>query len=76
MQNPNPPTLEQSLKELAFNDYFKVVILDLVERREQAIKDLSAYKDDSALRKSAAEVTVYTDILDLYGVATGVPVSG
>lgn len=71
---PTPPTLEQALKELAFNDYFKVVILDLVERREQSIKDLSSYKDDSGLRKSAAEVTVFTDLLDLYGVPTGVPV--
>lgn len=71
---PTPPTLEQALKELTFNDYFKVVILDLVERRELAIKDLSGYKDDSALRKAAAEVTVFTDLLDLYGVPTGVPV--
>ena len=71
---PKPPTLEQALKELAFNDYFKVVILDLVERREQAIKDLSGYKDDSGLRKSAAEVTVFTDLLDAYGVPVGVPV--
>jgi len=69
-----PPPLEQALKELTFNDYFKVVILDLVERREQSIKDLSAYKDDSGLRKSAAEVTVFTDLLDLYGVPVGVPV--
>jgi hypothetical protein len=72
--NPNPPTFEQAVKELAFNDYFKAVVLDLVERRESAIKELGVYKDDSGLRKAAAEVTVYTELLDAYGIPVGVPV--
>jgi len=73
--NPTPPTFEKAVKELAFNDYFKAVVLDLVERREAAIKELGAYKDDSGLRKAAAEVTVFTDLLDAYQVPIGVPVS-
>lgn len=74
MENPNPPTFEQSIAVLAHNDYFKAVVFDLLERRESAIKELSAYKDDSGLRKAAAEVTVFTDLLDAYGVPVGVPV--
>jgi hypothetical protein len=74
MENPNPPTFEQSIKVLAHNDYFKAVVFDLLERRESAIKELSTYKDDSGLRKAAAEVTVFTDLLDAYGVPVGVPV--
>lgn len=74
--NPNPPTFDQAVANLRFNEHFQVVLGDLVERRESAIKDLGSYKDDSGLRKAAAEITVFTELLDAFGLPTGSPIPG
>ena len=75
MDNPNPPTLEEAIAYLTRSDHFRVILTEFVERRESAIKDLGGYETDTILRKRAAEVTVYTEILDLFQVATGEPIS-
>ena len=72
--NPSPPTFEQAVENLRYNEYFQVVLGDLVERREAAIKELGDYKDDSGLRKAAAEITVFTELLDAFGLPTGSPI--
>jgi len=71
--NPNPPTFEKAVENLRYNEFFQVVLTDLVERRESAIKELADYKDDSSLRKAAAEITVFTELLDAFGLPTGSP---
>lgn len=52
-----------------------VILTELVQRRESAIKDMAEYENDTVLRKKAAEVTVFTELLDLFQVATGSPIS-
>lgn len=72
--NPHPPSFEKAVENLRFNEYFQIVLTDLVERRETAIKELGDYKDDSSLRKAAAEITVFTELLDAFGLPTGSPI--
>jgi hypothetical protein len=50
---------------------FQSVLTRVVTWREDSISRLGTYKDDSELRKSAAEVTVYTEFLDMFGVPSG-----
>jgi hypothetical protein len=75
MENPNPPSLEDSIAWMIRSDHGKVILTEFVQRRESAIKDLAEYETDTELRKKAAEVTVYTEFLDLFQVATGEPIS-
>jgi hypothetical protein len=75
MENPNPPTLEEAIAWIIRSDHGKVILTEFVQRRESAIKDLGDYESETILKKKAAEVTVYTELLDLFQVATGEPVS-
>lgn len=75
MENPNPPTLEEAIAWMIRSDYGKVILTEFVQRRESAIKDLGEYETLTILRKRAAEVAIYTEILDLFQVATGEPIS-
>jgi hypothetical protein len=63
--------LQDAIDYLRCDDRFKLIITDLVERREHAISGLALYKDDTELRKRAAEITVYTEFLDTFGVPVG-----
>lgn len=73
MQNPNPPKLEDAVKNLQHNDYFQVVLSEFVQRRENSIKDLADCESAAALRKHAAKITVYTELLDEFDVPMGTP---
>lgn len=67
-------TLKESIDFLSHDLRFREVLKEFVGRRESAIIALSNYKTDTELRKYAAEVTVFTEILDMFGVPTGAPV--
>lgn len=75
MENPNPPSLEDAIAWFVRTDQGMVILTELVQRRESAIKDMAEYENDTVLRKKAAEVTVFTELLDLFQVATGSPIS-
>lgn len=70
MRTPDEST-EEAIKWLRTNDRFHVVLNWLVEEREAAIGQLGIYKDDASLRKDAAEITVITRLLDVFGLPTG-----
>lgn len=67
------PTVEQAVTALHGNPYFNVICGELVAERESLIRGLAAYKDDTELRKLAAEITANTDFLDRFGVPIGEP---
>lgn len=73
MENPNQLKLEDAVLHLRGNDWFQVVLAEMVKRREDSIKDLADYKDDTELRKHAAKITVYTELLDDFEVPMGSP---
>lgn len=74
MENPRPPSLDDAINNLQFNDHFRIVLGELVNRREQAIKDLRDYETDVSLRKHAARIDIYTELLDDFAVPTGTPI--
>lgn len=63
--------LQDAIEFLRHDDRFKLILTDLVERREHAISRLGNYSTDVELRKAAAEISVHTDILDMFGVPIG-----
>lgn len=63
--------LEKSILILRQNDHFCRVMNFIAEGREHRISQLGTYKDDCGMRKAAAEITAYTELLDLFGVPTG-----
>lgn len=75
MQNPNPPSLEDAVKHLRHSDHFQTILAEIVRRREESIKDLAGYETDVELRKHAAKITVYTELLDDFEVPMGTPLA-
>lgn len=71
MPNPNPPSLEDSLKFLQRTDHFAVVVTELVTMRENAIRDAGEADTEFKERKAVSKITVYTEILDMFDVPTG-----
>lgn len=70
----NDTTLEQAIEFLSHDLRFQRIVTEFASRRESAISALSDYKTDTEMRKSAAEVTVYTEILDLFNLPLGTPI--
>lgn len=66
--------LEEALEWARADTRFGVIIGHLVSLRESSMKDLGDYETDAELRKAAAEVTVWTEVLDLFGVPMGSPI--
>jgi len=64
-------TLEEAVAYLRSDERFQSVLTDLVEKREHSIAGLGVYKTETELKKLAAEVTVYTEFLDMFGVPMG-----
>jgi hypothetical protein len=62
--NPKPPTLEDSLNYLRTLDQFKVILSEMVRSRELAIQELAEADTDFKQRKTCAEITEQTKILD------------
>jgi hypothetical protein len=50
---------------------FQLILTRVVTWREDSIRDLGGYDTDVQLRKAAAEVSVYTEFLDLFDVPAG-----
>lgn len=74
MSEPLPkPTVNQAVTALRGNPYFNVICGELVAEREEKIGDLAAYKDETELRKLAADITAITSFLDRFGVPIGEP---
>lgn len=67
-------TLKESIEFLRHDRRFQEVLGEIVAMRETAIIEFGEYTTITGLRKAAAEVTVFTDILNLFGVPTGTPV--
>lgn len=70
----NTETLKECIDFLSHDRRFQVILGEIVAKRESAIGALGDYETDSQLRKASAEVTVFTEILDMFGVPTGTPV--
>lgn len=64
--NPDlsPPTFADAVKRLWHNEHFQAIYTELIARREHAMAALGNYESDTVLRKTAAEVSVLTDLLD------------
>lgn len=60
----SPPTFNDAVDRLRDNDWFRIIIMELVTRRETTIKDMADYTTDVELRKQAAKITVFTELLD------------
>lgn len=67
------PTLDQSVANMRGNPHFNAICGELVAEREDLIAGLADYKDDTQLRKLAAEITATTRFLDRFGVPVGEP---
>ena len=62
---------EEAVDYLRSNDRFLVLLTHLAGMRESAITELGDYETDAQLRKAAARVGVYTEILDMFAVPMG-----
>lgn len=71
MSKPEPPSFRDAIKAFYGNPNFNAIVTEFVERRETAIRQLGTYKDDTELRKVAAEIAVLSDLLDDFNVPTG-----
>jgi len=62
---------EEAVAYLRTNDRFLVLLTHLAGMRESAITELDGYETDTQLRKAAARVGVYTELLDMFAVPMG-----
>ena len=62
---------EEAIEYLRGDHRFLVLLTHLAGMRESAITELGDYETEAALRKSAAKVAVYTEILDMFAVPMG-----
>lgn len=67
--------IEKAIEFLANDQRFQLVLGHIVSMRETAIGALATYKTTDELAKAAAEVTVWSDVLDLFGVPMGSPMA-
>lgn len=65
------PSYKDALDALRSNPNFDALVTEIVSRRETAIGGLGNYESEVALKKTAAEITVWTDLLDEWGVPVG-----
>lgn len=65
------PSYQDALKALCGNPNFDALATELVNRRETAIRELGSYESETALKKAAAEIAAWTDLLDEWGVPVG-----
>lgn len=67
--------LDKAIEFLANDQRFQLVLGHIVSMREKSIDTLATYKTADELAKAAAEVTVWSDVLDLFGVPMGSPMA-
>lgn len=73
--NPAEKTeLDKALEWARADTRFGVILGHIASIREESISALGNYETDAAMRKAAAEVTVWTEVLDLFGVPMGTPI--